>query len=34
VIVPVDKLPEIRDFLQQVAADQQSAAVLKKTATP
>jgi transglutaminase-like putative cysteine protease len=34
VIVPVDKLAEIRDFLQQVAADQQSAAVLKKTATP
>jgi transglutaminase-like putative cysteine protease len=34
VIVPVDKLPEIRSFLQQVAADQQSAAVLKKTATP
>jgi len=34
VIVPVDKLPEIRDFLQQVAADQQSAAVLRKAATP
>jgi Domain of Unknown Function with PDB structure (DUF3857)/Transglutaminase-like superfamily len=34
VIVPVDKLGEIRDFLQQVAADQESAAVLKKTATP
>lgn len=34
VIVPVDKLPEIHDFLQQVAADQQSAAVLKKAATP
>jgi Domain of Unknown Function with PDB structure (DUF3857)/Transglutaminase-like superfamily len=34
VTVPVEKLPEIRDFLQQVAADQQSAAVLKKTATP
>ncbi|MGA8873043.1 MAG: DUF3857 and transglutaminase domain-containing protein [Candidatus Acidiferrales bacterium] len=34
VMVPVDKLPEIRDFLQQVAADQQSAAVLKKTAAP
>ena len=34
VMVPVDKLPEIRSFLQQVAADQQSAAVLKKTATP
>ena len=34
VMVPVGKLPEIRDFLQQVAADQQSAAVLKKTATP
>lgn len=34
VMVPVDKLPEIRDFLQDVAADQQSAAVLKKTAAP
>lgn len=34
VLVPVDKLPEIRDFLQQVAADQESAAVLKKTAAP
>jgi hypothetical protein len=34
VMVPVDKLPEIRAFLQQVAADQGSAAVLKKTATP
>jgi len=34
VIVPVDKLPEIRSFLQQVAADQESSAVLKKTATP
>jgi len=34
VLVPVDKLPEIRDFLQQVAADQESAAVLKKTVTP
>lgn len=34
VMVPVAKLPEIRAFLQQVAADQQSAAVLKKTATP
>jgi Domain of Unknown Function with PDB structure (DUF3857) len=34
VTVPVDKLPEIRAFLQQVATDQESAAVLKKTATP
>ena len=35
VTVPVDKLPEIRAFLQQVAADQSSAAVLKRaTATP
>lgn len=35
VTVPVDKLPEIRAFLQQVAADQESAAVLKRTtATP
>jgi Domain of Unknown Function with PDB structure (DUF3857)/Transglutaminase-like superfamily len=34
VIVPVDRLPEIRAFLEQVAADQQSSAVLKKTATP
>jgi len=39
VMVPVEKLPEIRAFLQQVAADQQSAAVLKRaptaaTATP
>jgi Domain of Unknown Function with PDB structure (DUF3857)/Transglutaminase-like superfamily len=33
VMVPVDKLPEIRDFLQRVAADQESAAVLKR-ATP
>lgn len=32
VIVPTEKLPEIRDFLQQVAADQQSAAVLKRSA--
>ncbi len=30
VIVPTDKLPAIRDFLQQVAADQQSAAVLRR----
>jgi hypothetical protein len=30
VIVPKDKLPEIRAFLQQIAADQTSAAVLKK----
>jgi hypothetical protein len=34
VMVPVEKLQEIRNFLQQVAADQQSAAVLKRTATP
>lgn len=33
VIVPTDKLPAVRDFLQQVAADQQSAAVLRR-ATP
>lgn len=32
VMVPVDKLPEIRAFLQRVAVDQQSAAVLKRTA--
>ncbi len=32
VIVPTDKLPAIRDFLQQVAADQQSAAVLRRVA--
>lgn len=32
--IPIEKLPEIRAFLQQVASDQQSAAVLKKTATP
>jgi Domain of Unknown Function with PDB structure (DUF3857)/Transglutaminase-like superfamily len=31
VIVPTDKLPEIRDFLQQVAADQESAAILKRS---
>ena len=31
VMVPTEKLPEIRDFLQQVAADQQSAAVLRRT---
>ncbi|HEX4004197.1 MAG TPA: DUF3857 domain-containing protein [Candidatus Acidoferrales bacterium] len=34
VMVPIDKLPEMRAFLQQMAADQGSAAVLKKTATP
>ncbi|HTZ74518.1 MAG TPA: DUF3857 and transglutaminase domain-containing protein, partial [Candidatus Aquilonibacter sp.] len=33
VMVPVEKLPEIRAFLQQVAADQQSAAVLKRAPT-
>jgi len=33
VIVPTDKLPVIRDFLQQVAADQQSAAVLRRVAS-
>jgi hypothetical protein len=32
VMVPKDKLSEVRDFLQQVAADQQSAAVLRKVA--
>jgi hypothetical protein len=31
VMVPTEKLPEIRSFLQQVAADQQSAAVLRRT---
>jgi hypothetical protein len=31
VMVPTEKLPEIRDFLQQIAADQQSAAVLRRT---
>ena len=30
VIVPTEKLPEIRAFLQQIAADQTSAAILKK----
>jgi Domain of Unknown Function with PDB structure (DUF3857)/Transglutaminase-like superfamily len=30
VLVPKDKLPEIRAFLQQIAADQNAAAVLKK----
>jgi transglutaminase-like putative cysteine protease len=30
VIVPKDKLPEVRSFLQQIAADQTSAAVFKK----
>ena len=33
VMVPVEKLPEIRAFLQEVAADQRSAAVLKRVAT-
>jgi Domain of Unknown Function with PDB structure (DUF3857)/Transglutaminase-like superfamily len=33
VTVPTEKLAEVRDFLQQVAADQQSSVVLKK-ATP
>ena len=33
VVVPTDKLPEIQRFLQQVAADQRSAAVLRR-ATP
>jgi len=33
VIVPTDKLPVIRDFLQKVAADQQSAAVLRRVAS-
>jgi len=33
VMIPTEKLPAIRDFLQQVAADQQSAAVLRR-ATP
>jgi Domain of Unknown Function with PDB structure (DUF3857)/Transglutaminase-like superfamily len=31
VMVPTEKLPEIRDFLQQVAADQQSAVVFRRT---
>src|SRR5690242_9701172 len=30
VMIPTEKLPEIRDFLQQIAADQQSAAVLRR----
>lgn len=30
VMVPTEKLPVIRDFLQQIAADQQSAAVLRR----
>jgi len=30
VMVPVQKLPEIQNFLEQVAADQQSAAVLRR----
>jgi Domain of Unknown Function with PDB structure (DUF3857)/Transglutaminase-like superfamily len=33
VMVPVEKLPEIQAFLQEVAADQRSAAVLKRVAT-
>jgi hypothetical protein len=33
VMVPTEKLPEVKDFLQQVAADQQSSVVLRK-ATP
>jgi transglutaminase-like putative cysteine protease len=33
VMIPTEKLPAIRDFLQQVAADQQSTAVLRR-ATP
>lgn len=33
VVVPTEKLPEIQSFLQQVAADQRSAAVLRR-ATP
>ena len=32
VMVPKEKLPAIREFLQQVAADQQSAAVLRRAA--
>jgi transglutaminase-like putative cysteine protease len=32
VVVPKEKLPAVRDFLQQVAADQQSAAVLRRVA--
>jgi transglutaminase-like putative cysteine protease len=31
VMVPTEKLPVIRDFLQQIAADQSSAAVLRRT---
>jgi hypothetical protein len=31
VMVPTEKLPEIRDFLQQVAGDQQSAVVFRRT---
>jgi hypothetical protein len=30
VMIPTEKLPVIRDFLQQIAADQQSAAVLRR----
>lgn len=33
VMVPKEKLPAVRDFLQQVAADQQSAAVLRRVAS-
>ncbi len=32
VMVPTEKLPELRAFLQQVAADQESSAVLRKSA--
>jgi uncharacterized protein DUF3857/transglutaminase superfamily protein len=32
VLVPTEKLPEIRDFLQQIAADQTASAVLRRTA--
>jgi hypothetical protein len=32
VMVPKEKLPAVRDFLEQVAADQQSAAVLRRAA--
>jgi hypothetical protein len=33
VMIPKEELPAVRDFLEQVAADQQSAAVLRR-ATP
>jgi hypothetical protein len=33
VMVPTEKLPEIRKFLQQVAADQESTVILRRTAT-